>query len=354
MPEHFFQRVTWACNIVLRAKPNPTIVQIVIMIRTEFNILSFAILLFVVFGNGSVAGQNKNKVASAPLAPEIIKSNLMVVDAAGKFVDSVSQADITILENGIEQKVTYFSKKEPELDLALVVDNSGSMRTKLTQLSFIGKTIVANLTDSDESTLLRFVARDRITVEQKWTRKKEQMYKAFDGLFVEGGQSAVADALYLSAQLMLDREKQVKTRRKAIIILTDAEDRASYYELTDTVNLLKNTDVQIFVLAFTDQLTDEPTSVNRKGKGKSIAENFARRISVETSGIAYVFGAKYTKENILDTIRSLMTELRSQYIVGYSPNDRKTQTPRSLVFTIADGPNGEKRKAIARDRIAPY
>lgn len=209
------------------------------MLKSEFNGLLFAILLFLFIGPGFISAQKNKNVASAPTLPDVIKSNLMILDAAGKNVDNVIQSEIKIFENGVEQKVTYFAKKESGLSLAFVVDNSGSMRNKLKHQIFIGKTILANLTDSDESMLIRFVDSGKITREQTWTRKRELMYKAFDKLFIEGGQSAVTDALYLAVQLMVERESQAKNERKAIILVTDAEDCASYYKLKDVANLLK-------------------------------------------------------------------------------------------------------------------
>ena len=124
------------------------------MLRSKFNSLLFVILLLSVIGPSLISAQKNKKVASAPTLPDVIKSNLMIQDAAGKQVDNIDRSDIRIFENGVEQKITYFSKKDPGLSLAFVVDNSGSMQKKLKKQIFIGKSIVANLTDSDESMLI--------------------------------------------------------------------------------------------------------------------------------------------------------------------------------------------------------
>ena len=171
------------------------------------------------------------------------------------------------------------------------------------------------------------------------------MIKAFNKLFVEGGQSAVTDALYLAVQLMVERERQAKNERKAIILITDAEDRESYYNLKDVADLLRNSDVQIFILAWTNDLSDNGMRKN----SKTNAENFARQISVESSGIAYIFGNAITDENIQEVLKSIMVELRSPYIVGYSPIDRNPEMPRKLAISVTDGQQGEKRNAVASE-----
>jgi len=105
--------------------------------------------------------------------------------------------------------------------------------------------------------------------------------------------------------------------------------------------------VQIFVLAFTDELSDRLTK--NTSSSKFNAENFARKISVETSGIAYLFGKAYTLENIQEVLKSVMIELRSPYVIGYSPIDRNPEIPRKLIISVADGPQGEKRNTVARE-----
>ena len=318
------------------------------IVRMKFKNCILAILLFSFIGISSTSAQ-KGAEPKSSKTPFLVKANLMILDSAGQYVDNVNQSEIKLFENGVEQKVTYFSKKDPGMNLALVVDNTGSMRKKLEQEIVIGKTIIANLAATDESMLIRFVSRDKISIEQVWTPDKRLVYDALDNLYIEGGISAITDALYLSVELMLKREKEAKTKRHAIVIVTDAEDRDSYYKLNEVLKLVEDTDVQVFVIAFTDELTDKPTERNNFRKNsKTNAENFARRISAATAGIAYVFAGAYTDENLRDALKSLMIELRSQYVIGYTPNDGDSETVRKLNVTVADGPKGAKRTAIQR------
>ncbi len=109
-----------------------------------------------------------NLIAQENSAPIEVKANVLVLDKDDKFIDDVKQEDIKIFEDGVEQKITYFAKKEPVLNVGLIVDNTGSMRGQLDRLIWAGKTITANLALSDKEFVVRFVDSEKIQVVQDW------------------------------------------------------------------------------------------------------------------------------------------------------------------------------------------
>ncbi|MGQ0543316.1 MAG: VWA domain-containing protein [Blastocatellia bacterium] len=271
----------------------------------------------------------------------LIKSNVLIVDAAGQYADDVGASDIKLFENGIEQKITYFAKKEPGSRICIVIDNSGSMNYKQSLASSIGKAIVDNLGTKDESMLIRFVSRDKITIEEKWTTDKKLMREALDNLFIEGGQSAVIDGIYLALEMMLKSESEAKSKRHAIVVITDGDDRDSYFSMKDLRKLFGNTDVQIFALAFTDGIKDPPNDMMIKKDRKREAEKLLRSITGGTSGIPYFFDETFTQSTITEALRSLLIELRSQFVIGYTPNNKKN-VPRNLSIIVSDAQKAGK------------
>jgi hypothetical protein len=66
-----------------------------------------------------------------------------------------------------------------------------------------------------------------------------------------------------------------------------------------------------------------------------------------------ILSVKETPSDYTEALKFLMTVLRSPYIVCYIAKDLKIDNLfRKLTVTIADGPNGEKRKAIVKEIIA--
>lgn len=100
---------------------------------------------------------SKEKDKKSKQKPIEIKANVAVLNAAGNLVDNIKAEDLKIFEDNIEQKITRFAKKAPVLNLALVVDNSGSMREKLDEATAAASSFIDNLQADDEAFVVRFV-----------------------------------------------------------------------------------------------------------------------------------------------------------------------------------------------------
>ena len=60
----------------------------------------------------------------------VVVCNTTVVDKNGHLVTDLSEANFTVFENGAQQKIAAFKHEDVPVSLGLVIDNSGSMRTK--------------------------------------------------------------------------------------------------------------------------------------------------------------------------------------------------------------------------------
>lgn len=279
-----------------------------------------------------------------------VRTNLMVLDDKDHYVGGLKESDVKVFENGVEQKLTYFATKDLSLNVCLVIDNSGSVRTQLKQVTTIAKLLVENLRTEDEAQIIRFIGRDNISTEQEWTKEKSALNKALDDLFIGGGQSAVFDALYLAGEDILKLRKAAPNKRYAIVLVSDAEDRNSYYTEKQLFELLYRTDVQVFTIGLVKDLSDEVGFTGNSPKSK--AKKNARKIAAGTSGTSFILDERSKEADYRNALKSLIYELRSQIIIGYTLDDvKKGDRTRKLTVTIADGPNGEKRKAINKENI---
>lgn len=303
---------------------------------------------------GQMTAQKDTK-EQAPTKTVGVKADLLVVDAADRYVGDIKQSDIKIFEDGVEQKLTYFGAKETDLGLAFVMDNTGSVRMHLDQMVAMAKIITTNLGAKDEGLVVRFVGRDKIFIEQLWTSDKSLLNETFDNFYVEGGQSAVIDGLYLTVDEVVKRAKKIKNRRYAIVLISDCDDRNSYYGLKDVFPLIEGSDVPVYVVAITQDLSDRPREDNQYRKNvKTNAEKLALNAAFQTGGRAFILGAGYSADDIRETLKSLIPGLRSNYLIRYtSTNSKRDGTPRKLIVEIADGPRGEKRTGIIAPPVVP-
>lgn len=264
--------------------------------------------------------------------------NVRVADASGHAMTEVGQDSFRVVEDGIPQKISLFSKAEIPITYGLVIDCSGSLRAQLEGVVQAGAKIVESSKAEDEGFLIRFISSDKIEMVQDITVNKRRLVEGLENLYVEGGRTAVIDAVYLAAERLVKRRVEDKSlRRYALVLITDGEDRNSQYKKEQLFGLLGSADIQIYAIGFKGDM---------KEKSKEPAKELLTRLATTTGG--RVFFPKSNNE--LTTIADeIVNDLRTQYLIGYIPTDQQAAASfHKVEVSIADDPNKEKRIAITR------
>ena len=277
--------------------------------------------------------------------------NVRVIDRNNRPINNLSQNEFQVYEDNVLQRIESFSKAEVPTNYSLVIDNSGSLRMQLEKVIEAGKIIVNTNRPDDETSIVRFVSSDKIEIVQDFTASKPDVMDALDNLYTEGGQTAIIDAVYLAAEKVTEYEKSRSDdrKRRALILVSDGEDRDSYYKEQQLFELLRESDVQIFTIGFVSELSKEGGFISKSPQAK--AKNLLERLATETGGKSY-FPANISE---LDTIaRDIASELRTQYSISYAPtSERQDGSFKNIKVQVADGPNKQKRIAVTRTgRIA--
>jgi VWFA-related protein len=271
------------------------------------------------------------------------------LDDNGEYIENLQASDITLIEDGVEQQVESLEKKIPPTGVGLVFDNSGSMRSLPPTFTAAGKTIVANLGEKDEGFVIRFVSSDKIEVLQNFTNVKEDLIEAIENLFIEGGRTALVDAVTLAAEKVVEQEEKTPNNRFAIIVMSDGVDVTSYYDLDYLLKIIEGSDVQIFPLFFISDVSDGYNSTSKRSFERLNAVRLGQVLALRTGGTATFFEKRPTDDELNNALRALMIEIRSQYVIEYtSTNQKRDGKVRSLSVKLKDGPNGEKRTGHIR------
>src|SRR5947209_6770368 len=215
----------------------------------------------------------------------LVNLHVRVVDRFNRPIDNVRQDEFKVFENSTPQTIQFVSKEEVPITYGLVVDNSGSIRNQINQVIEAAKTIVSSNKPGDETFVVRFISSDEIKIMQDYTADKAALDDALDDMFVEGGQTAVIDAAYLSAEHAAERRKgetDQDKRRRALILVTDGEDRASFYKQEQLFDALKEEDVQIYVIGFVNELDKERGFISKSKRQKAV--DLLDRMAKETGG----------------------------------------------------------------------
>ena len=159
-----------------------------------------------------------------------VRLSLSVTDASGAAV-SVGENDVKILENGVEQKITGFSERTGISKIGFIMDNSGSMRMRLDEINEIAKAIAGTMGDTDEAFILRLVGVDNTAIWLDWTSSKQNIEKAVNDMYIEGGQTSIINALNIAWKKLEPRISQDPNRKYSLVLISDAEERAALEDL---------------------------------------------------------------------------------------------------------------------------
>ncbi len=252
-----------------------------------------------------------------------IRRNVLITDRAGSAVESIKPADLKIFEDGQEQQISDLKFDGSPLSLVMVFDNTGSMRPYLDAITATGMHIIRNLRPADEVEVIRFVDRPKIEVVASWTTDRLKLVDAIENLFIDGGQSAVVDALMRAASEVEARKRSYPTRRFAVLLISDCEDRDSFFNKRQLAERARAVNVPFFVIGYPNELS---------GRLKRDAVHFSYDLPLATGGSAYFPRDKDTsKLPISESLAELLVELRAQYVVSYVPaNQVRDGTKRTV------------------------
>ena len=282
---------------------------------------------------------------------ELVNLQVRVIDRNNKPINNVRKEEFHVFEDGVPQPIEDFSREEVPISYGLAVDTSGSLRTQLTSVIDAGKTIINANRPGDETFLVRFISSDKIETVQDFTPNKDALIDGLDSLYVEGGQTSVVDAVYLSAEHVADYKKgdESDRRRRALIVITDGEDRNSFYKSEQLFARLREEDVQIFVIGFISELDNEAGFIRKSSREKAV--NLINKLASETGGRAF-FPQSVT--DLPQIANEIIRDLRTQYVISYNPTNKTPDGSFRAIKVAVDQPSGsDKRIALTRNgRIA--
>jgi Ca-activated chloride channel homolog len=269
----------------------------------------------------------------------LVKLNVLVTDSQNRPLSDVKQEEFAIFEDGLPQPIAYFSKEPRPLLYGLLIDASGSQRNVISQVIEAAKTIVISNAQGDETSLIEF--RDAAELLVEFTNDRAQLFAELEGLKnATRSSSAIRDAVFVTVQEVVKYKPLEQNHLRAIILITDGDDRTSHYKLHDTLGLLRKENVQIFAIGF--DLNDKYRSKGQVKKAKELLTGLAQ----ETGGQAF-FPA--STEELKGMAQQLLSRIRSQYVLGYkSAAEAGKNAYHKVNVTISDVSNPEKRLATTR------
>jgi Ca-activated chloride channel family protein len=270
-----------------------------------------SIRLAVLIGLTLTAGAALASARQFTSGVNVVEVYATVTDKAGKPVTGLSREAFTVRENGEAQQVSTFAAGEFPLAVAVALDRSFSMAgDRLAAAKSGARIFLGGLRPTDESMLIA-VGSTTDTLAPLSTNRREQLdaLEALDAF----GTTGLYDSILAAIEAI-----QPARGRRALILLSDGDDRYSKTTAEQTLERARAADVLIYPLAL----------------GRARPQAFAELATLTGGRSFHVRDARQLPE----TLQAIISELRNQYLIGYSP----TKPPvagsnewRSIAVTVA-------------------
>lgn len=266
-----------------------------------------------------------------------------VYDMESQLVSSLQKEDFQVYEDRVLQTISYFGLDDVPSSIGIVMDKSGSMRGKVEMVNEATELFLSLANPENELFLVAFD--DEVSLEETFTRDIEDIRDALFNIIVNGG-TALYDAIYLA----VDKAREGSEPKKAVIVFTDGEDKDSYYSPEELLDKVRESDVQIYIVAFLDEdLSDEGGFFGVFKSEREKVVKTTNQIAEFTGGKAF-FPEKISDLN--DVFRTIAFELRNQYRLAYvSTNPTKNGSWRDIDVTVQ---NARERGLRVRARKGYY
>jgi Ca-activated chloride channel family protein len=269
-----------------------------------------ALLAFGQVGLGPMApGQNTQPPASGDTIfsseTRLVPLNVTVTDKNGHPVTDLPESAFQVFENNIAQPIRVFKHEDVPVSLALVIDSSGSMRSKQQAVAAAAVALVQDSNPQDESFVVDF--NDQAYLDVDFTSDVAALRKALNGIKAQGG-TAMRDAIRMSIGHLNDKAARDK---KAVIVITDGNDNASSIKLDSLVRIAQQDSTLIYAIGL---LNDEDRSE------AAIAKRALRQLVESTGGLVF-----YPRDvgEVDGIAHEVAHDIRNQYSIAYTPKNEK-------------------------------
>jgi Ca-activated chloride channel family protein len=255
---------------------------------------------------------------------DLVVLPVTVVDKHGNFIENLKENNFHVYEDGVEQKISVFKREDIPVTMGLVIDNSGSMKTKRPSVNAAALTMVQTSNRDDEVFVVNFNEDYYLDQHSDFTNNLGVLKEALERIDSRGS-TALYDAILAS----LDHLKKGHRDKKVLLVVTDGEDNASQHDLEDTVREAQKSDALIYTIGL---LSDENHGAAKRSKRALTA------LSEATGGLAFF---PKTVGEVHEICLAVAKDIRNQYLVGYYPTKPQSEGGyRRVEVKLNDLPHG--------------
>ncbi len=264
----------------------------------------------------SVSAQDREEETPVIRASvDVVNVLCTVRDRQQNYVIDLKQENFEIIEDGVRQKVQFFSNETGEdaqpLTVVLLIDTSGSVKDKLGFLQeaaseFLSQTLRKN---KDLAAVVQFDS--EVSLIQDFTYDYSVLEDAILSIRA-GGSTKLYDAIWVSVNELLRHE----VGRRMLVILSDGADTQSMTRDNEALKVAQEQDVVIYGIGV------------RSGRfGSDFGQ--LKKFAEGTGGL--FFNSKVDLQKLREAFTRINRGIKNQYALGYvSTNPRRDGSFREV------------------------
>ena len=263
-------------------------------------------------------------------------SRLVLLDVSvksrdGGFVSGLTQDSFKVYENGKPQQITQFANADIPVTVGILVDESGSMRPKRTEVIAAALEFIKASNPQDEVFVINFneKARRGLPDTVLFSDNIDQLRAALWRGMPEG-----RTALYDAIEMALHQTDMGRRDKKTLLVISDGGDNVSVHKFPEVMHDV----LQSIMTIYTVGIFDEDDPERNPGVLKQLAQ---------VSGGAVYFPK--TLEEVVPICRQIAKDVRTRYTIGYIPEVNNGK-PERQIKVEASSPAGQKLSVRTRTR----
>ncbi|HEY6374272.1 MAG TPA: VWA domain-containing protein [Edaphobacter sp.] len=228
-----------------------------------------------------------------------------VTDPMNRLVTGLEKENFEVYDNNVGQVIKSFSTDDAPVTIGIVFDLSGSMTSKFARARKALSEFLRTSNPLDEFFVVGFNDKPAVIVD--YTSDVDDVEARMVMLKPEN-RTALIDAVYLA----VNKLRQGKYDRKALLIVSDGGDNRSRYTEGELRRIVRESDVQIYSIGIFDQYA--PTQEEQLGP-------------LLLTDICEMTGGRLFRVmdigDLGDIASRISAELRNEYLIGYRPSEVK-------------------------------
>ena len=267
----------------------------------------------------------------------LVHRHLAVINGEERRNAGLDKDAFEVFEDGVRQDLEFFAPRQVPLDLAILLDTSNSMLSKIPHAQEAAVGFVRSLRAGDRGSVIEF--NDLVRVRADFTGEVGELEAAIRSA-VAHGDTSLYTAIYVALKtLKPSTSESGELRRQAMLVVSDGSDTTSLVQFEDVLELAQRTGVSVYTVS----LTSEHARVRMQTPGSLDAQaRYDMKTLARETGAHAFFPLRI--EQLGDVYAEIVDELSHQYTLGYvSTNSRRDGTFRRVVVRVLTPPGVRAR-----------